>query len=244
MGCGLNGMTPAQWVTALLSSATRGKENAIFSTARNDAKIAKTPLWMTETNNACVSGARDASNTYAATLWVVDYILRGAEHGVSAMSFHTAPDNIYCWGYSPLCQTGTNQYAAQPVYYGMLFTHLLGSGQLLPVTVSTSRANQNVTAFALKPFTGTGLRVLVENMGSNASKVTLRVGGNPAKATVLHLTGPAAGLLGKSGVKIQGATVAKNGTFKAGPPDIVRCSSGHCQVLVQPRTAVLVTIPA
>jgi hypothetical protein len=242
MSCGLNGMTPAQWDTALLSPATTGKEVSVFNTAAAAAKAAKAPLWMTETNNACTGGAPGASNTYASALWAIDYILTGAEHGVSAMSFHTWPDSAHCWGYTPVCQTGTSQYAAQPVYYGMLFTHLLGSGQLLPVTLATSLANQNVTAFALKPFTGTGLRVIVENLGSNATNVALRVGGNPAMATILHLTGPSAGLLGKSGVKIQGASIATNGTFKAGAADIARCSAGICPVLVRPRTAVLVTI--
>jgi hypothetical protein len=177
-------------------------------------------------------------------LWVIDFLLTGAEHGVYGMNFHGGL-NTGCQGYSPLCQTsanaGTNSYTPEPVYYGMLFTHILGPGQLLPVTVSLVNRTQNITAFALKPSSGSGLRLMVENLGAQPATVALRVSGNPLSASVLHLTGT--NLFATSGTKIQGATVAKNGSFTPGKSDTVRCVSGSCVLTLQPYTASLAAFP-
>ena len=201
LGCGLDGKRPAQAASILLSPALAAEEAATFAQAATDAETADAQLWMTETQSACGGGAQGVSDSYATALWVVDYLLTGAEHGVNGMNFHGG-FNIGCESYTPLCQVGTNEYSARPIYYGMLFTHLLGAGHLLPVTVSSAR---NVAAFALKPQSGGGLRLIVENLSPYQIDATLRTGGNPGTATVLHMTGPS--LLATSGVRIQNAVV-------------------------------------
>lgn len=149
----------------------------------------------------------------------------------------------YCTPYSPLCPVPglRDEFAAEPIYYGMLFTHLLGTGNLLPVTVSTGSASDRVTAFALKPATGGGVRFMVENLTDRGTNVTLSVGGHATSASVLHLTAP--GLTATSGVRIQGAKVGANGKIKPGAPTVIQCSPGKCQLSITPYTAVLVTIP-
>ena len=134
MGCGLGGMSPAAFAQALLSAGQTAKEAAFFAAAVRAAAAAQTPLRITETNTACHGGAVGASDAYATALWVVDYLLTGVEQGVAGFNFHGGLSTA-CQGYTPLCQVGANEYAAQPIYYGLLFTHLLGSGNLQPVTV-------------------------------------------------------------------------------------------------------------
>ena len=239
LGCRLQGKAPEQLASTLLSPALTAKEVATFTRAAADAKMAGARLRISETNSACGGGAPGLSDSYAAALWVVDYLLTGAENGVNGMNFHGGL-STNCWGYTPLCQVGTNDYAARPIYYGMLFTHLLGSGPLLPVTASTSSTAGNVAAFALKSRADGSLRLIVENLSRYQTNVALRVSGHPDTGTVLHLTGPS--LLATSGVEIQGATVAANGGFKPGKPDTVHCSSRSCSVTIAPYTAVLVAI--
>lgn len=139
---------------------------------------------MSETNSACGGGAAGLSDSYATALWVVDYMLTGAEHGVDGMNFHGSL-GMSCTGYTPLCQVGTNEYAAQPIYYGMLLTH--------------------------KPLTGKGLRLIIENLSQYHSATTIKVAGHAGRATVLPMTGPS--LLATSGVQIQGASVGATGTI-------------------------------
>ena len=239
MGCGLGGMSPAAFASAMLSAAQTAKEAAFFSAAARAAAVAYTPLRISETNTACHGGAVGVSDAYASALWVIDYLLTGVEDGVTGFNFHGGLSAV-CDGYTPLCRVGVNEYAAQPVYYGMLFTHLLGSGNLQPVTVTTPHPGDHVAAFALKPAAGGGLRVIAENLTGAVARVTLRVRGAASSAEVLYLTGPS--LLATSGVRIQGATVAADGSFTAGAPDTVTCSSGRCRVTLAPYSAALVTV--
>jgi hypothetical protein len=243
MGCGLGGRSPAAFAAAMLSPAQTAKEAAFFSAAAQAAAVAYAPLRISETNTACHGGAVGVSDAYASALWVVDYLLTGVEHGVTGFNFHGGLSAV-CNGYTPLCQVGVDEYAAQPIYYGLLFTHLLGSGNLLPVTVTTPEPSDNVAAFALKP-AGSGaakvtLRVIAENLTGAAANVTLRVRGGASSAAVLYLTGPS--LLATSGVRIQGASVAADGSFAPGAPDTVKCSSGRCRVTLAPYSAALVTV--
>jgi len=235
MGCGLGGRSPAQFDATLLSPGQVAKEAAFLTASAKAARTARAPLRLTETNTACNGGAPGASNTYATALWAVDYLLTGTEHGVSGFNFHTILTD--CGGYTPLCEVGWNTYAAQPLYYGLLFTHLLGIGKLVPATVAAPRGDY-LTAFALKPASG-DVRLMVENLTGSDADVTLRPGGNPSTAAVLRLTGPS--LLATGGVRIQGAAVAGNGTLTRGRATTVSCAAGRCQVTLPPYSAALVT---
>jgi hypothetical protein len=238
LGCP-GGKPPWQLAGMLLSPGQTAQAVAIFTAVASAARTARAHPRISETNTAACGGVAGLSDSYASALWAVDYMLTGAEHGMYGMNFHGWLGTS-CQLYTPLCQVGTHEYTAQPVYYGMLFTHLLGSGHLLPVTVSTTSTAGNVAAFALRPLTGVGLRLIVENLSQYHTNAALRVGGHPGSATVVHLTGPS--LLATSGVRIQGAAVAADGSFTPGKPDTIRCSSGSCPVAIAPYSAVLVTV--
>lgn len=235
--CGLNGETPAERAAELFSQSESNRETGWFNWAAADAKSDKAQLWMTEVNTACGGGDPGLSNTFASALWVVDYLLSGAEHGVSGMNVQGSLTACKGYqGYSPLCEVSTNEYAAEPIYYGMLFTHLLGTGELLPVTVSGG----DIVAFALKSATG-GIHVILENLGKQQAVVGLSAPNSTSSATVLHLSAPS--LLATSGVNIQGATVGANGSIKPGAPDTVQCSAGDCPIRVAPYSAALIDLP-
>ncbi len=245
-GCTGNyaGESALQADARLLSPQTLAEEVFTFKFMVADAKIAGARPLMSETNSICGGGLAGVSDSYASALWAIDYMLTGAEYGLYGMNFH---DRFLtnCTPYSPLCPVAAAgkpvEYTARPIYYGMLFTHLLGTGNLLPVTVSANPRNGFIAAFALKPVTGRGLRLIIENVSNMGANVTLSAGGKPTAATVLHLTAP--GLTATSGVRIQGAQVAPNGTIKPAAPTAIRCSSGKCPLAIPPYTADLVTIP-
>jgi hypothetical protein len=239
MGCTNSGDRPAALVTTLLSPGLAAKEAATLNWYVAAAKTAGVPLLITETNSACGGGIPGLSDAYASALWAVDYSLTGAEQGVRGMYFHTGGLDSSCAGYAVLCQTGTNSYRAQPIYYGLLFAHLLGTGQFLPVKVSMSSRAGNLAAFALRSPTG-GLRLMVENLSGDQADAMLHAGDESGSATVLSLTGP--GPLATSGVQIQGASVAANGTFNPGTPNTVQGSPQGCPVTLAPYSAALITI--
>jgi hypothetical protein len=238
--CGLNGETPAERATQLFSESEIAREVWWFDWAKTDAQAAKANLWMTEVNTACGGGDPGLSNTFASALWVIDYLLLGAEHGVSEMNVQGALGTCEGYeGYSPLCAISANDYKAEPIYYGMLFAHMLGTGKLLPVTVSDGTSSAGLAAFALKSSSGE-VKVIIENFSQHRAVMRLSVPGSSSNASVLHLMAPS--LLATSGVNIQGAQEQANGTIKPGQPDIVQCSAGVCPVSVAPYSAVLISL--
>jgi hypothetical protein len=237
LGCSAADRNRVSAVVTLLSAAQAAREETRLGGYLAAAQGADAPLRVTETNSACGGGIAGLSNAYATALWVIDYMLIGAEQGVEGMNFHGGLDTS-CAGYTVLCQAGPNMYQPQPIYYGMLFTRLLGTGQFLPVQVSTSSAAENIAAFALAG--GGGIRVMLENLGRQTTAAVLRLSGYRGPASRLNLTGPSP--LATSGVEIQGASVAANGTLTPGQPDTVSCTPGGCSVTLAPYSAAMVTV--
>lgn len=227
---------PSGTATDLLSRTKAASEAQTVDSAAADARTAGVPLRLTETNSASCGGITGASNTFAAALWAVDYVAVAAEHGASGINLHGGLDT-HCGGYTPLCQTGPNTYAPAPVYYGLLLAHLLGQGDLLPVTVSSTG---NVAAHAVRGRNGL-IRVVVENLDGTPATITLAAGRATGSAGMLHLT--AASLEATGGVQIQGAAVEPDGGFTPGRPDHVVCAAGRCPIRLAPYTAAVITLP-
>jgi hypothetical protein len=238
LGCrGLHG-TAASLAADMLSAKTATAEAVRFGIYAGIAAIARRPLVLAETSNFCHGGLPRVSNSFASALWVIDYLLTGAEHGVHAMNLSTG-FSAACATYTVLCLNGDNVYDAQPVYYGLLLTRMLGTGRLVPVSIRQT-PRQHITAFALRG-DGGGLRLMVENMNRAAAAVSLDVGSYRGAATAARLRAPA--LLATSGVTIQGARVAADGTFSPGRRDTLRCAGGGCALPMPGYSAALVTVP-
>ncbi|HET7015104.1 MAG TPA: hypothetical protein VFI65_14400 [Streptosporangiaceae bacterium] len=220
---------------ALLSRATAAAEVRRIRLAAAAARTAGVPLRISETNSASCGGIPGVSDTFASALWAVDYLVTGAEHGASGMNFHDSLTS-HCNAYSPICRTGTSYYTARPIYYGLLFTHLLGTGRLLPVT---TRSAANLAVHAIRSPSGT-IRVVIENLAGQSQTISLRAGTSSGLATIVHLTAPSP--QATSQVRIQGATLRPTGAFTPGRPGHVACHEGSCELHLAPYSAAIVTL--
>jgi len=220
----------------LLSSAMVVREDKILREVKVAAAVDRVPFIIGETNSASCGGLPGVSDTYVSALWAADWVLIGAEYGAQGMYFNGSLATK-CITYTPLCEVGNWQYAARPVYYGMLFAHLMGTGWTLPVKLSTT-ADVHVHAVRNSPGV---IRVMVENLSGAATRVVLRVPGVSGRASTLNLTGPS--LAATTGVRIQGAAVTAAGTFKPGAAGHVACAAGTCSLTVPAYTAVIVILP-
>jgi hypothetical protein len=245
---------PSGTAVTLLSRATADAAVHRIRVAAAAAHAEGVPLRISETNSASCGGIPGVSNTFASALWVVDYLLTGAEFGVSGMNFHGSMTS-HCNAYSPLCRTNTSRYLVRPIYYGLLFTRLLGTGRLLPVT---TRSATNLATHALRSSRGT-VRVVLENLGGQARDISLHAGTSFGAATIVHLTAPsltatgascglapagrAGGVCQSSQIRIQGATIRPSGTLTPGSPDRVACRAGTCELRLAAYSAAIVTLP-
>jgi hypothetical protein len=222
----------------LIGQSLANSEVSEFRWAAAAARGAHAKLHFTETNTVCNGGMLHLSNTYSTALWAIDYILAGAENGVAGMNFHGGIYNT-CLGYTPLCRVGANDYQPEPIYYGMVFAHMLGSGSLLPTDTIVSSSAGHLAAFALKPANGTGLRVMVENLSQDPTAVKLKVGTVTGTPIVARLTGPS--LTATSGVAITGEKFASSGLLPQMKwAKVSNCTASSCEVTVAPYSAALV----
>jgi hypothetical protein len=249
---------PIGWKTGstiqdLLSSQTDSSEIDAISNTVSSAATHNLPLRLDETNSALHGGIDGISNVYASALWAVDYMLLMAEHGVAGVNFHgklavcesPKAHAKYHYYYTPLCATSVADeqnhiFTPQPIYYGMLFINLVGTGKFLPVTVSSP--NNNITAYALQGSDGKTRVVLVEKDDSSKRpvNVTLKAGTSSGYAQVITLTGSS--LTGRQGVKIQGARVDRDGHFTSGSPDRIRGNNGTYTINLKSGSAALITL--
>lgn len=110
--CGSPNLTAG---TLLERSASSGQAAIMAGIAK---EIAPIPLWGGEVNSCSCGGCPNVSDTFASTLWVVDFLSELSKGGVQGVNFHGGPLDIYSpVKYSPAA--GTLSFVS-PLYVGLL----------------------------------------------------------------------------------------------------------------------------
>ncbi|MEV4614692.1 hypothetical protein AB0K43_19140 [Kitasatospora sp. NPDC049258] len=234
-GCRSKDATAAGLLSRERASSAAGTIGKLSATAAGLG----VPLRLSETNSISCGGIAGVTDGYASALWMADFLLIAAEHGAAGVNIHGGLSGTYLTGalgnaYSPILADGEHHHTAAPSYYGMLLARQLGTGKLLEAKVS---GGGNLAAHAVRNADGS-TRVLLENLDGAAATVGVRPG-EATGVSVLTMTAP--GLDAKAGVKIQGASVAADGSFAPGAPDHADCPGGTCRITLAPYSAVVLS---
>ncbi len=213
-------------IAELLGPTSERHEVAAADSTAAAARALGVPAVMDETNSAVCWGAPGVSNVFASALWILDYGLVLAEHGVAAANFQTRISG--CTPYLPLCTVahGSALYA-RPEFYGLLALGGLGTGRFLSVT---GPGAPHLRTYALA--TGPGrLSVVLDNLGAaHTVRLQLPAGHyHEARATVLS-TGSARGLSATTQITWGGRRVGADGQLAA--PRSIRVAVGGDTVTV------------
>jgi len=113
--------------------------------------VAPTPLWAGETNSISCGGAPGVSDTYASTLWVLDYLAEMSKAGVVGANFHGGPDDAYAPVVYSTNVYGQKELTVRPLYYGLLaFTELVANKSSWLLTSSSGGMRQVEKSAELK----------------------------------------------------------------------------------------------
>ena len=198
------------------------------------------PYRMSECNSFYNGGSNGVSDSYASSLWVIDYLFNCAQGGASGVNFHGGGNSA---GYTPIADSSGTVVGARPEYYGILLFTLAGTGTLYPTQVSAG--SLNVTAYAVKTSTG-GLNVIIVNKDLTQNlQVTISLPSSVSTATLLAMTQLSSGasepsLSATSGVMIQGVAVGVDGTFSPGASYTLQPSATQLTCYVPALSAVLI----
>jgi hypothetical protein len=207
---------------------------AIVNTA---AQAIGVPYRLAECNSYYHGGSSGVSDSYASSLWVLDYLFDCALGGASGVNFHGGGSGS---GYTPIADSGGTIIEARPEYYGILLFNLAGQGDLLTTTLNA--ASLNATAYAVKAASGNlNLIVVNKDRASNLS-LSIQLPQSASSATLIELAQTSASLTATSGVTIQGANVAANGSFTPDAAYTLATGGTHLTCYVPALSAVLIQI--
>ena len=198
------------------------------------------PYRISVCNSYYNGGATGVSDSYASSLWVIDFMYNCAQYGSQGVNFHGG-SNL---NYTAIIDNNGTVTGVRPLYYGILMFALAGQGTLY--TCNLNAGSLNATAYAVK--TSAGLNIIINNKDSAQNlDVTITVPQTVNTATLMVMTQATSGISGPSlaalsGVTIQGATVSASGGFVPGAPYTLSTGSSQLTCYVPYLSAVLIHI--
>jgi hypothetical protein len=178
------------------------------------------PYRLNEVNSFYNAGAAGVSDTFAATLWGLDFMHWWAKNGTAGLNFHTG-DQVAA---GPILQPARyaiflscpDGYQARPLAYALKAFQLGGVGKVLPLTI-TSPQPINLTAYATMDENETVYVTLInKEHGAHARDgvVSLQsTGGRFCDGQIIHLKSSPLGVAATSGVTLGGAEISTTGDF-------------------------------
>jgi hypothetical protein len=193
------------------------------------------PYRISECNSFYNGGAASVSDSYASSLWVIDFLFNVALGGAVGVNMHGGGNGP---GYTPIADDSGGVIGARPEYYGLLLFALAGSGTLLETELSVGSVD--ATAYAVRTPSG-GLNLIVVNKDTLQNlPLTIQTNQNIRTATMRLMTG--ASLAATSAVTIQGATVNPNGSFTPATPTTLTFSTDQTTCHIPALSAALISI--
>jgi hypothetical protein len=200
------------------------------------------PYRMSECNSFYNGGSSGVSDSYASSLWVIDYLFNCVQGGAVGVNFHGGGDGP---GYTPIADSDGSVVEARPEFYGILLFTLAGQGTLYNTQISAG--SLNVNAYAVQTSSGS-LNLIVVNKDSTQNlQLSAQLPQSASSAILLAMTQLSSGatapdLSATSGVTIQGASVNLDGTFAPSAAYTLSPSGSQLTCYVPALSAVLIQV--
>src|SRR3954453_10171140 len=236
-------------LASLLSDATIRRAAARLAVIRTQAAKAHRPVRITETNSASCSGRTGITDTYAASLWMTDWLFFMAAQRFEGVNVHIDGNYApFVFGYSTDHFVGS----AAPPYYGMLLFSraIAGRARLLVATTLTEKARRNapVHVWATSDRNGHARIVVVNKDRSKAGDAVITVRDGAGAGKLERLTAPS--LQSTTGVALGGLSIpdgTADGRLIGTPVSEAVTPSGHTYRFKMPAASaamLTVSIPA
>ena len=208
------------------------------------------PFRLEEANSFYDGGALNVSDTYASTLWALNYMWWWASHGASGINFHTG-DTVASRIEGTPCKyasfwTSPRGYNIHPIGYAEKMFSLGCHGRLLPTTMK-NLDNLNLTSFAMKADNKTIYLTLINKESGPAGRpanITLTPGFADARARVIFLSAPNVDISPKTSVTLGGAEIADDASWKGKWTALSKTSAKTFSVQLPASSAAVVKIVA
>jgi hypothetical protein len=207
------------------------------------------PYRLGETNSFWNGGRKDASNTFTAALWALDYLHWWAAHGAHGLNFHTgdyvakAETNTRSM-YSAFWST-PHGYEAKPVAYALKAFALGGTGHLVSAVLTANPSDLNLTAYAVRSSDGVSPTLINKEFGPAARGAAVTVATRPgAVARIIRLETDDGDIARTEGFTLGGGTIHEDGTWDGRWTDLPPADgNGRLTISVPAASAVVIQLP-
>jgi hypothetical protein len=229
---------------AMLSRAWLEDYDRLYNSFGVTAMANGLPYRLEETNNF-TGGAKNATDTFTAALWALDYLHWWATHRASGLNFHNRR-----WILNTTIYPATSEddglrsgYKLHPIAYGIKAFDLGGHGTVAPLTIVNPDA-VNLTAYAVRE--GSNLFVTVINKkdpGAHTidANVTIVARGASGKAAAVFLAAPNDDVAAKEGITLGGESI-HDGTWDGKWTALLPDKAGTANVKVPGTSAAVVKL--
>ena len=206
------------------------------------------PYRLEEVNNYFNGGATNVSNTFASSLWGLDFMYWWAEHHAAGVNFHTG-DRVAA-GYTLLPSkytaffSTTDGYIVRPLGYGIKAFDLGSRGKFISAKTSGD-SNLNISTYIVLGDDKNFYVTLINKEhgdGARAANITLDAGANFAQAETISLAQSSGDIAGTSGVTLGGAEIQHNGEWSGTWKTIHASKDGAFSVTLPAASATIVKL--
>ncbi len=211
---------PATGLQQMLSTDFERRYQSSYEAFVPAAQAANVPYRIEETNSFYNGGAEGVSNTFASSLWALDFLYFWLGHGASGVNFHTgdtvAAGEIQtpCW-YATFWTRPDGTLDVHPIAYAMKAFDLAAHGTLLPI--QATGAPDSLKIYATRDANQT-IYLTIVNKQMDASQppasIEASLPQHYKRTSTISLTAPA--LTSTSGVQLGGAEISTEGQWKGG----------------------------
>lgn len=178
------------------------------------------PYRLEEVNSYFNGGAQDASNTYSAALWGLDFMYWWAAHDAAGLNFHTGDrvsmNNDYQPSRYATFTSMPDGFEIRPLAYALKAFDLGAQGRFAPLTLENSAA-LNLTAYAvIANDHSIAITIINKEHGPGARDASVALSTAGAKwrsAQVIRLQAPNGDIATKTGLTLGDAAIEKGGTW-------------------------------
>jgi hypothetical protein len=189
-----------------------------------------------EVNSYYGGGKEGVSDTFASSLWCLDYLFRLAAHGCSGVNLQTdINQHGFVSFYSPIAHDAAGVCSARPEYYGMLAFAMAGNGELIRVTLGKN--DLNVTAYATRDARGTTCLTLINKDLTRDITIECPLPGGCRIVQAYRLCAPSVDA--RTGVTFAGSAVTEDGSWTPGASEAIAVNAGKCRTDLPHTSAVV-----
>jgi hypothetical protein len=213
---------------------------AVLAKFQSIADGAHLPYRLCETASYSGGGKSGVSNSFAAALWVLDYLFVLASYGCSGVNLETGINHLgWISHYTPISDDHMGHYGAAPEYYGLLAFAQASKGEQIAVNCDTSGIN--LTAYATRQ-NARAMTLAVINKDLHRDATVEVIGAAPQQARVMRLSGPSLSAL--DGLTLGGAPMSNDGTWKGAQVEQAQIANGKVLLDVPAGSAALIALTA